>query len=65
MNTYQVILRSGQSAIIEDKRTINALATQLAHEGFVIVQRRSGYSNEPTEVAYTERAVESIEVVEQ
>jgi hypothetical protein len=62
MNTYKVSLRSGQTATIEDQRALSAIAAQLSQEGFVIVQKRSGgYSQGTTEVAYLERAVESIE----
>jgi hypothetical protein len=64
VNTYKIILRSGQTATVEDNRTLNALATELAHEGFVVVQRRGSYSSSTTEVAYTERAVESIEAID-
>jgi hypothetical protein len=62
MNTYKVVLRSGSVAIIEDQRTLSAIANQLAHDGFVVVRRRAnGYSQQTTEMALLERAVESLE----
>ncbi|WIJ24508.1 hypothetical protein [Devosia sp. RR2S18] len=62
MNTFKVTLRSGQILTVEDHRSLTALATQLAHEGFVVVQRRAtGYSTSNTELALMERGVESIE----
>lgn len=61
MDIYKLTLRSGQVATVEDERSLSTLASQLAQEGFIVVQRRASYSISTTEVAYAERAVESIE----
>jgi len=62
MNTFKIALRSGQTATIEDRRALGDLAAQLAQEGFVVVRRISaGYAKSVTEVAFLERAIESIE----
>ncbi|HEV7293241.1 MAG TPA: hypothetical protein VGN79_13075 [Devosia sp.] len=66
MILYKVRLRSGQTILIEDKRSLRALATQLAQEGFVSVRPRSGgYSQTTTEQALLERAVQSIEAIQE
>ena len=62
MNLYKITFRSGRVWIVEDERSLSALTSDLAQEGFVVVRRQvGGYSDTKTEVAIMERAVESIE----
>jgi len=66
MPTYEFTLHSGQTVTAEDKRNLQKLSADLCSAGFLVVlRRRNGYSSESSEISILERAVASIQPVNQ